>query len=271
MEMGDDQGHQEEGNGHDLVLQKQEWIKTQDMLKTKLILEDDFVWSLPSVGSSSGEDARGKLKYIGGTDISFLKEDPSTACAAVVVLDADTLEVVHEEFDVVRLQVPYIPGFLAFREAPILLRLLDKVKNNAHHFYPQLLMVDGNGLLHPRGFGLACHLGVLADLPTIGVGKNLHHVDGLNQSEVRRQLEGDANCNKELISLTGQSGTTWGVAMRSGPGSSKPVYISVGHRISLDSAMAIVKVCCKYRVPEPTRQADIRSKVFLQKLQRPEQ
>lgn len=91
-------------------------LRTQDMLKSKLILEDDFVWRLPSVGSSSGEDARDKFKYIGGTDISFLKEDPSTACAAVVVLDADTLEVVHEEFDVVRLQVPYIPGFLAFRE-----------------------------------------------------------------------------------------------------------------------------------------------------------
>ena len=147
--MDDGQGYQEEGDDRDLVLQKQEWIKyafsplppplfssplqsvrrsdsylllvvwsfrTQDMLKSKLILEYDFVWSLPSVGSSSGEDARGTLKYIGGTDISFLKEDPSTACAAVVVLDADTLEVVHEEFDVVRLQVPYIPGFLSFRE-----------------------------------------------------------------------------------------------------------------------------------------------------------
>lgn len=92
------------------------FVRTQDMLKSKLILEDDFVWSLPSVCSSSGEDSSEKLKYIGGTDISFLKEDPSTACAAVVVLDADTLEVVHEEFNVVRLQVPYIPGFLAFRE-----------------------------------------------------------------------------------------------------------------------------------------------------------
>ncbi|PVH47403.1 hypothetical protein PAHAL_4G053800 [Panicum hallii] len=269
--MDDGQVYQEEGDDHDLVLQKQEWIKTQDMLKSKLILEDDFVWSLPSVGSSSGEDARGKLKYIGGTDISFLKEDPSTACAAVVVLDADTLEVVHEEFDVVRLQVPYIPGFLAFREAPILRGLLDKVKINARHFYPQLLMVDGNGLLHPRGFGLACHLGVLADLPTIGVGKNLHHVDGLNQSDVRRRLLLEEDCNNGLILLTGESGTTWGAAMLSCSGSSKPVYISIGHRISLDSATAVVKMCCKYRVPEPTRQADIRSKVFLQKLRRPEQ
>jgi hypothetical protein len=86
------------------------------MLKSKLILEDEFAWSLPSVGSGSDEHESCKLKYIGGTDISFLKEDPATACAAVVVLNANTLEVVHEEFNVVRLQVPYIPGFLAFRE-----------------------------------------------------------------------------------------------------------------------------------------------------------
>uniref|UniRef100_A0A453T193 Endonuclease V n=1 Tax=Aegilops tauschii subsp. strangulata TaxID=200361 RepID=A0A453T193_AEGTS len=243
------------GDGSDLELQKQQWCRTQDALKGRLVLEDDFEWSLPSVSSNSDQsDARGKLKYIGGFDISFLKEDPSTACAAVVVLDADTLEIVHEEFDVVRMQVPYIPGFLAFREAPILLGLLEKLKINAQHFYPQLLMVDGNGLLHPRGFGLACHLGVLADLPTIGVGKNLHHVDGLDQSEVRKQLEGKGNCNKECISLTGQSGTTWGAAMCSCPGSSRPIYISVGHRISLDSAIGIVKYCCRYRVPEPTRQ-----------------
>ncbi|KAF0904880.1 hypothetical protein E2562_038606, partial [Oryza meyeriana var. granulata] len=230
-------------------------VETQDMLKSKLILEDDFGWNLPSMGSNSEQsNTKGNLKYIGGVDISFLKEDPSTACAALVVLDAGTLKVVHEEFDVVRLQVPYIPGFLAFREAPILLGLLEKMKANTTHFYPQVLMVDGNGLLHPRGFGLACHVGVLADLPTIGVGKNLHHVDGLNQSEVRRQLEAKENCNKELFLLTGQSGTTWGAAMRSCPGSSKPIYISVGHRISLDSAIGVVKFCSNYRIPEPIRQ-----------------
>uniref|UniRef100_A0A0E0GWW0 Endonuclease V n=1 Tax=Oryza nivara TaxID=4536 RepID=A0A0E0GWW0_ORYNI len=233
--------------------------RTQDMLKSKLILEDDFGWNLPSMGSNSDQsnaNNKGNLKYIGGVDISFSKEDPSTACAALVVLDAGTLEVVHEEFDVVRLQVPYIPGFLAFREAPILLGLLEKMKTNNQHFYPQVLMVDGNGLLHPRGFGLACHLGVLADLPTIGVGKNLHHVDGLNQSELRRQLEAKENCNKELILLTGQSGTTWGAAMCSCPGLSKPIYISVGHRISLDSAIGIVKFCSNYRIPEPIRQVE---------------
>uniref|UniRef100_A0A0D3GJM0 Endonuclease V n=1 Tax=Oryza barthii TaxID=65489 RepID=A0A0D3GJM0_9ORYZ len=254
------------GDDCELMQQKQEWAKTQDMLKSKLILEDDFGWNLPSMGSNSDQsnaNNKGNLKYIGGVDISFSKEDPSTACAALVVLDAGTLEVVHEEFDVVRLQVPYIPGFLAFREAPILLGLLEKMKTNNQHFYPQVLMVDGNGLLHPRGFGLACHLGVLADLPTIGVGKNLHHVDGLNQSELRRQLEAKENCNKELILLTGQSGTTWGAAMRSCPGLSKPIYISVGHRISLDSAIGIVKFCSNYRIPEPIRQKSIQQWVAI--------
>ncbi|XP_062233063.1 uncharacterized protein LOC133930432 isoform X2 [Phragmites australis] len=136
----DDYTGYKEGDDHELVLQKQEWVKTQAMLRSKLILEDDFDWNLPSVGSSSDSDhARGKLKYVGGTDISFLKEEPSTACAGVVILDTDTLEVVHEEFDVVHLQVPYIPGFLAFREAPILLGLLDRVKTSAHHSYPQCL------------------------------------------------------------------------------------------------------------------------------------
>uniref|UniRef100_A0ACD6ABD8 Uncharacterized protein n=4 Tax=Avena sativa TaxID=4498 RepID=A0ACD6ABD8_AVESA len=106
-----------EGTSSDTALQKQEWARTQDVLKSRLILDDDFEWSLPSVSSDSDQnDARDKLKYIGGVDISFLKEDPSTACAAVVVLDADTLEIVHEEFDLVRMQVPYVPGFLAFRE-----------------------------------------------------------------------------------------------------------------------------------------------------------
>ncbi|OAY83079.1 Endonuclease V [Ananas comosus] len=179
---------QEDGDAS--ISYQQEWIKTQDLLKRKLVLEDDFGWKVPSKESNlGGSGNKEKLKYIGGVDISFLKEDPSLACGAVVVLDADTLKVVHEEFDIVRLQVPYIPGFLAFREAPILLGLLEKMKTNAHPFYPQ--------------------------------------------------------------------------AMRSTPGSSKPIYISVGHRISLDSAVKVTKLCSKFRVPEPTRQADMRSKVFL--------
>ncbi|XP_020267086.1 endonuclease V-like [Asparagus officinalis] len=117
------------------------------------------------------------------------------------------------------------------------------------------------------GFGLACHLGVLADLPTIGIGKSLHHVDDLSQSGVRQHLEEGEICGKDLVPLIGKSGQVWGMALRSTSSSSKPIYISIGHRISLDSSVKVVRSCCKFRLPEPIRLADIRSRVFLQKMQ----
>ncbi|KAL9226933.1 hypothetical protein vseg_002689 [Gypsophila vaccaria] len=246
------------------------WIQIQDALKKRLITEDDFAWELPSSpspssssSSSSSSTRKEVLKYIGGVDISFMKEDPSVVCGILVVLDVGSLSVVYSDFVVSQLFVPYVPGFLAFREVPVLLKLIEKMKSDAHPLYPQLLMVDGNGLLHPRGFGLACHLGVLADLPTIGVGKNLHHVEGLDHSEVRKNLE--ANDNEESIFLTGNSGRTLGAAVKSTSGASKPIFVSVGHRISLTTALKIVKMTCKYRVPEPIRQADIRSREYLRK------
>lgn len=240
---------------------EQQWIGVQDSLKKRLVVEDDFTWKLTLEGG--GDDKLGELKYVGGVDISFSKDDPSIACATLVVLNLRSLDVVYTDFSLTTLDIPYIPGFLAFREAPILLTLLNKMKKEEHPFYPQLLMVDGNGLLHPRGFGLACHIGVLADLPTIGIGKNLHHVDGLNLPRVREVLEDDQH--KECFDLIGNSGCTLGVAMRSVTVVSKPIFVSVGHRISLATAIKIVKMTCKYRVPEPVRQADIRSRDYLRK------
>ncbi|KAK7293577.1 hypothetical protein RJT34_16445 [Clitoria ternatea] len=239
----------------------QNWITAQDILREKLITEDSFTWKLAS--QEEGET----LRYVGGVDISFSKDDPSKACATLVVLDFLTLQLVFQDFSFVTLQLPYVPGFLAFREAPVLLQLLEKMKRSNNPFYPQLLMVDGNGILHPRGFGLACHIGVEANLPTIGIGKNLHHVDGLNQSRVRKLLEAEENSSKNFINLVGCSRQIWGAAMRSTQGSIKPIFISIGHRISLETAIIIVQITCKYRVPEPIRQADIRSRDYIRKLE----
>ncbi|XP_057956230.1 uncharacterized protein LOC131149627 isoform X2 [Malania oleifera] len=237
---------------------EQQWIEVQDSLRRRLVAEDDFAWRLPTALSpamaapvKAGEEY---LKYVGGVDVSYSKDDPSVACAALVVLDLQTLEVVYVDYSVSDLRVPYVPGFLAFREAPILLELLEKMKSDAHPYYPQLLMVDGNGLLHPRGFGLACHLGVLANLPTIGIGKNLHHVDGLTKYGVRQLLEAKESCSEDIVILTGNTGQTFGAAMRLAEGSLKPIFVSIGHRISLSTAITVVKVACKYRVPEPIRQ-----------------
>ncbi|CAN6988417.1 unnamed protein product [Brassica oleracea var. botrytis] len=244
--------------------QLENWTEEQDQLKKKLIAHDDFPWKLPSSPTELPQGSE-TLKYVGGVDISFSKDDSSVACACLVVLELPSLRVVHNELSLLRLQVPYVPGFLAFREAPVLLQILEKMRDDQHPFYPQVLMVDGNGILHPRGFGLACHLGVLAHLPTIGVGKNLHHVDGLDHSEVRRSFLLKENEDEQVIKLVGNSGFTWGVGFRPTLSSVKPIYVSLGHRISLDSAVEVVKITCKYRVPEPIRQADMRSRAYLQK------
>ncbi|KAG6739082.1 hypothetical protein POTOM_056664 [Populus tomentosa] len=248
------------------------WREIQDLLKERLITQDDFLWKLP-IPSSSGnvaveEEEEGTLlKYVGGVDVSYSKELDSAAaastaacgCGSLVVLDitTPTLQVVYQDFFLLtNFDVPYIPSFLAFREAPILLQLLQKMKNTDNPFYPQLSFT---------GFGLACHLGVLANIPTIGIGKNLHHVDGLTQSGVRQLLQAKDSSGEDFITLTGSSGCVWGAAMRSTKGSCKPIYISVGHRVSLNTAIKIVKMICKYHVPEPIRQADIRSRDHLQK------
>ncbi|KAA3490386.1 Endonuclease V [Gossypium australe] len=264
------------------------WAEIQDTLKKRVITVDDFPWRLAS--QSESEPQQQQLKYVGGVDVSFSKEEPSMACGSLVVLDLlHDLRLVYQEYTCLSLDIPYVPGFLAFREAPILLHLLAKMKKDASPFYPQVLssvfqfkvlMVDGNGLLHPRGksvfysikcpyqlspslyfevfpwpgFGLASHLGVIANIPTIGVGKNLHHVDGLTQSGVRKLLEAEENKAKGIITLRGNSGFIWGAAMRSEQGSLKPVFVSVGHRVSLETAIEIVNRTCKFRVPEPIRQ-----------------
>ncbi|KAG4382658.1 hypothetical protein GLYMA_14G131200v4 [Glycine max] len=267
MEKKSPEPPEEASQSRDSSRDNQTWITAQNILREKLITEDCFAWKLQA--GSKEEEA---LRYVGGVDISFSKDDPSRACGTLVVLDFHTLQVLYQDFSLVTLQVPYVPGFLAFREAPVLLQLLEKMKRSNNPFYPQLLMVDGNGILHPRGFGLACHIGVEANLPTIGIGKNLyklqlHHVDGLTHSRVRELLGAEENCSEDFINLVGCSGHIWGVAMRSTQGSIKPIFISIGHKISLQTAIMIVQMTCKYRVPEPIRQADIRSRDYIRKLE----
>ncbi|GJW72114.1 endonuclease V [Tanacetum coccineum] len=265
------------------------WLQVQDELKKKLITEDDFTWK---IGDS--------LKYIGGVDISFLKDNSSVACGTLVVLDFETLDVVYEDYVLVQIEVPYVAGFLGFRELQVAsaqlcfyltskyLSITDNTDRSTRpaptpkdDMLSAVLKLTQQPALDsirplcgtcssipatfrenaewfssflPSGFGSACHLGVLANLPTIGIGKNLHHVDGLTNSKVRELMEAEENSNLDFISLIGDSGNTLGAAINSSRGSFKPIFVSVGHRVSLASAVEVVRRTCKYRVPEPIRQ-----------------
>ncbi|CAG9460392.1 unnamed protein product [Pedinophyceae sp. YPF-701] len=224
------------------------------------------------------------LRLVGGVDISAVHapgEDaaanatPQRAFAGLAVLTFPALEVVFTEERDVTLTQPYSPGFLGFREVPHLLPLLESARKAG--CYPQVVLCDGFGTLHQRGCGSASHLGVVANVPTIGVGKTLNAVDGLSTSGVRDMMRaalatdaaapardrGAKRPSEDTLvvrPLRGQSGRLLGAAMAGHAGSEVPLYVSVGHRVSLASAVEVVARCCRHRVPEPIRVADLRTR-----------
>ncbi|MEO3828595.1 deoxyribonuclease V [Actinomadura sp. B10D3] len=182
-------------------------------------------------------------RTVAGVDVSYAGDGGGAGdrvAAAAVVLDAATLEVVEESVAVGTAAFPYVPGLFAFRELPTLLRALRALTTT-----PDLLVCDGFGIAHPRRFGLACHLGVLTGLPSIGVGKTAF-VGTYDPPGPRR---GDAS---PLL----DGGEVVGRVLRTRDGV-KPVFVSVGHRTDLDTACrAVLALAPEYRLPETTRRAD---------------
>ncbi|MFD9570021.1 endonuclease V [Streptomyces sp. NPDC059982] len=177
---------------------------------------------------------------IAGVDVAY-DDERDLVAAAAVVLDAATLEVAAESTAVGRVSFPYVPGLLAFRELPTVLAALDALT-----VVPDLVVCDGYGLAHPRRFGLACHLGVVTGLPSIGVAKNPFTFT-YEEPGARR---GDSS------PLLASDGAVVGRALRTQDGI-KPVYVSVGHRVSLDGACAhALALSPRFRIPETTRHAD---------------
>ncbi|MFC4009446.1 endonuclease V [Nonomuraea purpurea] len=175
---------------------------------------------------------------VAGLDVHYHGDDRLTA--AVVVLDAVSLEPVARAVVHGRVAFPYVPGLFAFRELPALVEALEELSVT-----PDLLVCDGYGLAHPRGFGLACHLGVLTGLPALGVGKTPF----VGSHETPAPERG-------AWTPIVHDGVTVGRALRTQDGV-KPVYVSQGHRISLDTATEqVLRLATRYRLPEPIRQAD---------------
>lgn len=183
------------------------------------------------------------LKRIGGVDVSCNFRDPAKMIyAAAVSLDAKSLKLLEKSSVAEQQTFPYIPGFLGFREAPAIVEAL-KGLNQA----PDLLMVDGHGICHPRGLGIASHLGVLCNLPTIGVGKTILI------GEPAGPLGTLAGDRVPLI----WKGREVAMLLRTRP-RAHPLIISVGHRISLHTAVELVLKCLQgVRLSEPTRQAHL--------------
>jgi deoxyinosine 3'endonuclease (endonuclease V) len=197
-------------------------------------------------------------RRVGGVDISFSRADPGVACAYLAVVDADTLAPLYEDYEIVAMTIPYVSGFLGFREVPHYLALVERVRARRPDCVPEVILVDGFGSLHPRGLGSASHLGLACGIPTVGCAKTLLGVDGLSEASVKKEM---ASAGAVEADLVGESGAVHGRAILAGNSTKNPVYVSAGYGVGLDDAAALVRKMCRFKIPEPIRLADINSKL----------
>ena len=177
-----------------------------------------------------------KLRTVAGVDAAY-RDRPVAAVAVMELLD---LRMIGQSTASIATTLPYVPGFLSFREAPVALAALERLRQPA-----DVLLCDGQGYAHPRRFGLACHLGVTLDLPSIGCAKTRLIGTYIEPGP-------DAGDHSPLL----DDGEVIGVVLRTRAGT-KPLFISVGHKMDLPTAVAVVMRCVtRYRLPEPIRAAD---------------
>jgi deoxyribonuclease V len=184
------------------------------------------------------ENRLGPVTRVAGVDVGFEDKGKITR-AAVAVLAFPSLQPVAQAISRSPTRFPYVPGYLSFRELPAVLRALEQLEER-----PDLILCDGQGLAHPRRFGLACHLGVLTDLPCIGVAKS--RLTGRHA-----ELPPDKGAWVPLL----DEEETIGAVLRTRSNVS-PVYVSIGHRVDLTTAIDYTLRCTtRYRLPETTRHA----------------
>ncbi len=181
-----------------------------------------------------------RVELVGGIDLTFenIKENPTRAWASLVVIRLSDLRVVYQKVVEGMVDFPYIPTFLAFRELPLMLELYKQAQ-----LKPDVFFIDGQGIAHPRGCGIASHFGVETNSVSVGVAKTRLFGYG-EEPEVKRGSYSYLTYRGEIV----------GATLRTREGV-EPVYVSVGHRISLRTALELVLKTSIYRIPEPTRLA----------------
>ena len=204
-------------------LTPREAMRLQERLRRRVVLQDRF-------------DA---IRTVAGADLAF---DPATdtAFAGVIVYRFPELMEIERRTARRKLRFPYVPGLLSFRESPILMAALARLRNE-----PDLILIDGHGRAHPRLFGIACHIGVLFDKPAIGCGKSLL-VGEFRDPGKRAGSTSPLVFHDEVV----------GTVLRTRDGV-KPIFVTQGHRVSLETAVRLVRACVDgFRIPKPTREAD---------------
>ncbi|MBQ8569459.1 MAG: endonuclease V [Oscillospiraceae bacterium] len=220
-----------------MIDKEKEFLRIQNSLKDKIICTDCFDTD--------------NIRTIAGVDLAYYnKNDEEYAVCCIVIIDRSTHKITETKHFGGRIECPYIPGFLAFRELPLIRKTADLLEQK-----PDLYMFDGNGYLHPRHMGIASHASFYLDAPTIGVAKTYYRVEkDLDYTEP----DIEAGSYTDII-LNGQ---VYGRALRTHTGV-RPVFVSVGNHISLDTATSLTLELTdkESHIPVPTRYADLETHI----------
>lgn len=230
--------------------QTKEWDKIQIEL-ANMIVEKDTITNLS------------EIMYIGGLYLLDDKSDPSACIASIAIIDFDTRKCVYSYAESFKTDVPYISGYIGFREVPIFEELYEKFMIRKPEYSPDLLIINSYGKLHPHKAGSATQLAISLKLPIIGTGQTILNIDGLSEKVAKSDFKQQCQNVGEYAELVGQSGTVYGAAVKTSTTSSNPVYVTVGSNITLTTAIDIVINCSEFRTPDPIRKAEKKAKDFM--------
>ncbi|KAI8321216.1 endonuclease V [Martensiomyces pterosporus] len=240
-----------------------EWESRQEELRARLETHDrlDFEWR--ERGAAKGFVG---LARVGGIDISYPRGCTGRAVAALAILEYPSMKILYEISELVPIAAPYVAGYLAFREMEAYQAVFGRLMAEKPELLPQVVLVDGNGTLHPRRFGSACHVGVELGIPTVGVAKNFIHIDDLHTDARALKERFKADSQLAEVELSGDAGI-YGMAIAPKGHATNPIFVSSGHRVSLGTAVKLVRACSLHRVPEPIRIADLSSRVISRRME----
>jgi deoxyribonuclease V len=211
-------------------------IRIQEILRDRIVLTNTF----------------SRVSLIGGADAAYSKEN-NLIFGSIAILSYPDMNLIETVMAYGEVSFPYIPGLFSFREGPILIEAFQKLK-----IKPDVMIFEGHGIAHPKGFGLSSHLGLWIDLPSIGCAKTLLIGPSISQDFTPERSKG-------RFGWIRQEGKVVGASVRTKEGV-KPIYVSPGHRIDLKTSIEIILASCtKFRLPEPLRKAHQASRLMRKK------
>jgi endonuclease V len=232
-----------------IIAQHPEWKTIQKDISSKLD-EKDRIVSLD------------EINYIAGLYLYDFNKGVGENCVAVgiSVINFYTGKTVYSIAEIYETDIPYITGYIGFREVPLFKKIYEKLLIKHPEYSPHVLVINSYGKLHYTMAGSATQLAIELNIPVIGIGQTILHMDGLSEKDIRTSFKEKCKNTGDFAYIVGDSKTIYGAAVKTSDSSANPIYVTVGNFITLETSINIIINCSHFRMPEPIRKAERETK-----------